>query len=161
MAMLAYGAVMMGIGDKRVRLIGAALMVISMLSFFFYHPPDIIVSANGKLFVVHYQGNYYFSEKRSSRFIRKIWSESLGVNNIKSIKQGFIPECSSSYCKIDQALITTIEIKEPYDACSHKLIIDMSDEPIKCSSTATMVITLQQLANRGAHMFWLADKPSF
>jgi len=157
MTLFSYGAIIAFIGSGRLRAMGYVMISASLLNILWIKMPDVIIDSHGKLFSVRYNGKYYFSDKRSNRFVRKIWQESLGENETLTIKEANISDCSVDRCVVNTKSTTLITKHPEQSNCDkYKVIVDLSDAPVNCEKSR--VITLKNLSEEGTHLLWLDEE---
>lgn len=72
--------------------------------------PDILVSGNGKLLAVHKDNKFIVSDKKSERFVRSLWGQSLNIREediLKFPKAGCFENicCDTDACSIDDKIV--------------------------------------------------------
>lgn len=154
MLFFAYGVIFAFIGKRYIGIVGLSMVIISAVSLLWVRMPDLMVDSQGKLFAVRYHNRYYFSEKRSNRFTRTVWQESLGEKDAVTIKAANIPNCDLETCVVEakHKAIVTKNIDE--ELCGkYDVIVNLGRGDMVCDQP--YIISVKDLSKSGTHMIWL------
>jgi competence protein ComEC len=93
LCVFSIGLVWLGLWQTRWRLLGVALMVAGLASPLLDHPPDLLVSEDGRLIAVR-AGQEAFLQQLpgGSRFVRDAWAQYWAVESFQSIPLDSGPE---------------------------------------------------------------------
>lgn len=156
MILFSYGTIILCVAKDKLRICGIGMIGISIISLFWIRMPDILIDAEGRLFAVRHEDNYYFSNMNVARFVRKVWQESVGENNPIAIDKAKIEGCTSDKCTLSKGNISVLILKtDDYECGNNDLIINMITSDPLCNSNT---ITLTDLKNNGAHAIWIDKK---
>lgn len=150
-AFITIGGLMLSVMQTRLRLIGIPIMAIGLLSNVNTIYPDLMLDANGKLFAVKANDEYYFSNKSTARFVRKTWEQALGVTDVKTIKT--LDGCTKEGCDlILSGHRVAIALKElPQNFCSSSIAINLSPHESECDHEIN-TDTLFETGNRALYI---------
>ena len=104
MILFSYGTIILCVAKDKLRICGIGMIGISIISLFWIRMPDILIDAEGRLFAVRHEDNYYFSNMNVARFVRKVWQESVGENNPIAIDKAKIEGCTSDKCTLSKGI---------------------------------------------------------
>jgi competence protein ComEC len=95
------GFIWLGLWQTQRRLLGVVAMVLGLASPVFDHPPDLLVSGDGRLIAVRTgQGGFLQETQGRSKFVRDSWAQYWGVDSFRTIADLADPDirCETEAC---------------------------------------------------------------
>ncbi len=160
LAVLSLGIAWLGLWRSRMRLLGIAGIAVGLMSPAFTHPPDLLVSAEGRLIAMH-AGGQVFEQAASgaSRFTRESWLAMWAAGHAEklpadgSAADGAIA-CTAAACTLTNEGRTAMLLRhgEPPDCAAGVLV---SAEPIRGGCAGVPAIDRFSVWREGAHAVFL------
>ncbi len=167
-SLVALGGIWLCLWRRRWRIWGLVPIAIGIASTIIVRPPDILVSADGKLMAVRQAGgNLAVSSMVKARFERKVWLRRSGLDGASPDRwpnEGFSPDrrlrCDSMGCIYrakGQRIALVRDDGALFEDCRTADVI-VSAVPVRkpCPSAHT-VIDRFELWRNGAHAIWIGD----
>ncbi len=162
LACVALGMAWLGIWRTRLRLAGIALLALGLASPALVRPPDVLLSADGRLAAVHV-GDDMFVQQRDgfSGFTQDAWRQ-MWAARVRALperpEQGV--DCDDRACRIRPAGAGPIAVLllGPARAVDCDAAVLLSLEPIhlRCAEPVPDAFDRFDLWRAGAHAVWLA-----
>ncbi len=151
---VACGGLVLALSQSCLRYGGILMILIGC--WIGYQPinADVIVAAGGKIFVVNDKGEFYFSNKRSARYIRNALMQYLGIREQRFVKEWNNPTCHKDLCILynnnHSIAILGTENKWQEGCANHDVFVNLIND--KACPTALVNIGKTNLEQGGTHL---------
>jgi len=160
--MFVVGGLLLCFLQTKLRLIGVIPVMFGLVTINNHIKPDILIDRDAKIFAIQNEdGQLMVSSKAKARFIRDVWMQKNGENEVSNIKKAGPSSCTSSLCVYKKnnsqvALVTNQE--DLASACGPiDLFINLVDKEFTCE-VAKANINIEDLSLKGAHSIWIGDE---
>jgi competence protein ComEC len=161
LACVALGMAWAGIWRTRLRFAGVPVLALGLLSPALIRPPDILLSADGRLAAIHAGGDMFVEQRDGfSGFTQDAWRQ-MWAANVRALperaEQGIA--CDSAGCRVRPRADgpTTVLLLGPArDAdCEAALLLSLEHIDLRCAEPVPDAIDRFDLWRDGAHAIWL------
>src|SRR5262249_22474493 len=134
LAVTGFGIAWLGLWRSRLRLIGAPVIAMGLISPLLVRPPDLLVSADARLIGVRVAETLYLqSASRASRFTRDAWAQYLAPGPPQRIARAGEQADGAIACQPDQCLL------RPVAGARSALLVRGATHPDGCREAAVIV----------------------
>lgn len=162
LALMALGGLWLALWQGRLRLWGAGLAGLGMISFGAERAPDILIHGDGKLAAVHTtHGQYQFSTLTAAKFERATWLRRAGLDLTGTrwpVQDGAL-RCDALGCVYQmagQSVAIAHSLEAAQEDCWMVDVLITATFDQTCAGRA-LHITQQDLSAKGTHAIWLGE----
>ena len=134
LCVFSFGLAWLGLWRRRRRLAGVVVMALGLASPLVDHPPDLLISADGRLIAVRTpHGAFVQHAQGGSRFIEDAWAQYWGVGSFQPVpdlgeEPGGVVRCEKDFC-----------VLRPYDDRPGALLVRGPTRPSGCNVVSVIV----------------------
>ncbi len=131
LSVFSLGLAWLGLWQTRRRLLGLLVMAAGLASPLFDHPPDLLVSADGRLIAVRTsQGAFLQQSQGGSKFVRDAWIQYWAAGSFAPLPDSLDPAIR---CEIDACLL------RPYPDRPGVMLVRGANHPPFCRQVSVIV----------------------
>ena len=162
--MVVAGGLWLTIWQRAWRLAGLPVIVLGVASAGLSNPPDILVTADGRLAGFRVGSTLYVSAAQAQPFVRNVWMHRTGAHTWERFDASSSPaRCDGIACLVRLRGQVVAFVTDPgalEEDCRHADII-VSSVPVRRSCAhPRIVVDRFDLWRDGAHAIWLGDTGS-
>lgn len=162
LALVALGIAWIGLWRSRMRLAGVTLLLAGLASPLLAPPPDLLVSADGRLIALRTAtGVFVQGRSGNSAFTRDSWQQMLDSGPLLALPETRPEVCSQTACWVQAAGQAALLLRSPLDpttdfsgACSAAVVVAAEPLRLRCRPKVPVVDRFS-VWREGAHAIWL------
>ncbi len=157
LAVFSFGLAWLGLWRSRIRLIGLALMLASLLSPVTAPAPDILMSPDARLIALKSKGYWTQSRSGASKFVLEAWQNHLASGPLTPIQTGQPGFCDAETCRLEGAAGAMLMLRNSSRAgdCAGVALL-ISSEPARGECPPDVpYLDRFSVWRDGAHAIWL------
>jgi competence protein ComEC len=132
----------------RLRLIGAPLFLLGMVSPAWHTPPDVVVSADARIIAVNHAGRMHYSRAQGAGlFPLEISRRRAGDPPLEPIT------CTEAFCRIGDVAIVP-QGRAPFGLCGNVPVV-VGHEPLRTRCRGSIAVDRFDVWRDGPHAVWL------